>query len=166
MNQSAKKEVRKSGIRWGKITMWVLLLAFIAIQFFQPDKNNNSVAFTNDISAVAVVPAPINHLLQQACYDCHSNNTRYPWYTNIQPVGWWLNGHINNGKRHLNFNEFATYAPDKQREKLDEIISSQREGWMPLNSYTWIHKDARLTATQRQQIITWAEGVKAKLANN
>lgn len=163
MSQTEKKEKKKSKVRWGKIILWVLVLGFITIQFFQPDKNNNSTDRSRDISAIADIPADVNVVLQSACYDCHSNNTRYPWYTNIQPVGWWLNNHINNGKQYLNFNEFTTYSPEKQKDEMDEIIASQKEGWMPLDSYTWIHKDAKLTNTQRQQIITWAEAVKTKI---
>ncbi len=159
------KEKKKSKVRWGKIILWVLVLTFVAIQFFQPDKNNYSIDKSHDIGNIVAIPGSVDTLLQAACYDCHSNNTRYPWYTNIQPVGWWLRNHINNGKRHLNFNEFTTYSPEKQADKLEEVIKSQQEGWMPLDSYTWIHKDARLTEGQKQQIIAWANDVKKAIGN-
>lgn len=163
MEQLPIKEKKKSGLRWVKITLWILVLSFVAIQFFQPDKNNYSTDRSHDISNIAAIPVSVDTLLQAACYDCHSNNTRYPWYTNIQPVGWWLRNHIDNGKRHLNFNEFTTYSPEKQNDELDEIIKSQQEGWMPLDSYTWIHKDAKLTDGQRQQLIAWAQTVKERI---
>jgi hypothetical protein len=151
--------------RWGRIILWSLLLIFMIMQFFQPDKNNNNVVLSNDISSVVTVPDDVNLLLHSACYDCHSNNTDYPWYTNIQPIGWWLNDHINNGKRHLNFNEFATYTLERKRETLEEVGKSVKEGWMPLNSYTWMHKDAKLTDAQKQTIINWAEGAKKIVAS-
>lgn len=152
--------VKKTKMRWGRMILWVLLLTFMVMQFFQPDKNNNSVILSNDISSVVTVPDDVNLILHSACYDCHSNNTEYPWYTNIQPAGWWLSSHINDGKRHLNFNEFATYTTERKREKLDDVSKSIKEDWMPLNSYTWMHKDARLTAAQKQLIINWADGAK------
>ena len=129
----------KKKVRWGRLILWGLLLIFIVMQFFQPDKNNNSVVLSNDISSLAAMPDDVSRLLHSACYDCHSNNTNYPWYANIQPVGWWLGSHIKDGKRHLNFNEFATYTPRRKNEKLEEVVKSLREGWMPLSSYTWIH---------------------------
>ena len=165
MEQPLVAKKKKSNVRWGKIIMWVLVLTFVTIQFFQPDKNNNSIDKSKSIATITPIPDSVNAILQVACYDCHSNNTRYPWYTNIQPVGWWLRNHINNGKRHLNFDEFTIYSPIKQSDKLEETIKSQQEGWMPLDSYTWIHKDARLTEAQRQQLITWAAGVKKAISS-
>lgn len=151
---------RRKKLRWGRVTVWSLLLIFMVMQFFQPDKNNNNVVLSNDITSVVAVPDDVNLLLHSACYDCHSNNTAYPWYTNIQPVGWWLNSHIQDGKRHLNFNEFATYTLERKKEKLDDVSASLREGWMPIKSYTWMHKDAKLTDAQKKAIINWAEEAK------
>ena len=156
---------KKSKIRWGKIILWVLVLTFVTIQFFQPDKNNTSIDKSQSIAVITPISDTVNALLQSACYDCHSNNTRYPWYTNIQPVGWWLRHHINEGKQHLNFDEFVSYSTEKQQDKLEEIVKSQQDGWMPLDSYTWIHKDAKLTDGQRQQIIAWAKEVEKSVSN-
>ena len=110
------------------------------------------------------VPDTVKNLLQAACYDCHSNNTNYPWYTNIQPVGWWLNNHVEDGKNHLNFNEFVNIPPkgnrstkERQLKKLEEIKETIEEGEMPLGSYTLIHKEARLNPEQKDEIVKWAE---------
>ncbi|MEO7311006.1 MAG: heme-binding domain-containing protein [Chitinophagaceae bacterium] len=143
--------------RWFRIVMLSLLIIFMVIQFFQPDKNNNDVTIANNISSVVDLPDSVNKLLHVACYDCHSNNTEYPWYSNIQPVGWWLGSHIKDGKLRLNFNEFGTYATKKQLKKLKAIKETQQDKSMPLDSYTWIHKDARLTDAERQLIINWAD---------
>ena len=102
-------------------------------------------------------------VLKKSCYDCHSYNTKYPWYNNIQPVAWWLQTHVNEGKHDLNFNEFATYAPKKQYHKLKDIIDSQNDGWMPLDSYLWIHKDAILTKDQRDELIKWADSLSREI---
>ncbi|MES2850009.1 MAG: heme-binding domain-containing protein, partial [Bacteroidota bacterium] len=102
----------------------ILLLIFGVIQFFHPDKNtdNSETADTNDISRMMTVPANVQEILQKSCYDCHSNNTNYPWYAEIQPVSWWLNNHIKEGKSEVNFNEFSTYGIRRQYKKLEEII--------------------------------------------
>lgn len=158
---------------WGRRFRWlliVILFIFIIIQFFQPEKNNNDVFTTNDITSVVDVPDSVQQVLDVACYDCHSNNTRYPWYTNIQPVGWWLQDHIKDGKRHLNFNEFAAIPPregkstkERQIKKLHEIKETVEKGEMPLSSYTIIHKEAVLSKRQKQLIVTWADTAAAML---
>ncbi|MES2776399.1 MAG: heme-binding domain-containing protein [Bacteroidota bacterium] len=155
--QQAPLGPSKKKKRWVKNILLFLLIAFMVMQFFQPDKNNNDVVLSNNISSLVNVPDSVNKILYTACYDCHSNNTEYPWYSNIQPVGWWLNNHIKDGKKHLNFNEFATYTTKKQLKKLDEIKESQKDKWMPLDSYTWIHRNAKLTDAQRQLIINWVD---------
>ncbi|MBS1917560.1 MAG: heme-binding domain-containing protein [Bacteroidetes bacterium] len=144
----------------------LLLIALIVIQFFHPKKNISTAVSQNDITLHFGVPDSVQAILKTSCYDCHSNNTRYPWYNNIQPVAWWLTNHINEGKRELNFAEFAGYAPKKQYHKLNSIVDSQRDGWMPLDSYLWIHRNAVLNPQQKQTLMTWADSlaryIKAK----
>ena len=150
-----------------------LLIIFMGMQFLQPDKNNTDVIMTNDIATVVNVPDTVKSLLQTACYDCHSNNTNYPWYSNIQPVGWWLNDHIKDGKRHLNFQEFALMkikpngkyktVAALQDHKLEEVAETVTEKEMPMESYTWIHKAADLTEDQRRLIINWVDSARAEL---
>ena len=140
-----------------------LLFVFIIMQFFQPDKNNSDIVTTHRITNTTIIPDSINYLLQIACYDCHSDNTRYPWYSNIQPAGWWIAKHVKNGKKHLNFDAFSTYTQKKQLKKLEEIKESVEEGWMPLQSYTWIHKDAILDATQKKILLNWIDSINAKI---
>ena len=100
------------------------MIALIAIQFFRPAKNINNKpdGIENDISKVMPVPDNIQTILKTSCYDCHSNNTIYPWYASIQPVAWWMNNHIEEGKKEINFNEFASYSLRRQYKKLGEII--------------------------------------------
>jgi hypothetical protein len=95
---------------------WLLILiaAFILIQFIQPARNTNGQVVQSDITATFTVPAEVKSILEVACYDCHSNNTRYPWYANIQPGGWWLAKHIKDGKEELNFSDFELYSGRRQ----------------------------------------------------
>jgi hypothetical protein len=136
----------------------VLVIALVVIQFFHPDKNTDesTEAETNDISKVLNMPDNVQGILQTSCYDCHSNNTSYPWYAELQPVAWWLNNHIKEGKGELNFNEFSTYSLRRQYHKLEEIIEQVKEGEMPLSSYTIIHKDAILSTEQKATLTSWA----------
>lgn len=140
-----------------------LLIVLILIQFIRPARNNGQAQTPNDITHVAAVPDSTLHLLQAACYDCHSNYTKYPWYAEVNPVGLWLNNHIKEGKRELNFSEFASYEPKRKAHKLDEIAETVKKHEMPINSYLWIHKEARLNEAQRKQIIDWAKGIKAQM---
>lgn len=143
-----------------------LLLAalLVLIQFIRPEKNANPELSTADISQVYAMPAAVKNILVQSCYDCHSNHTRYPWYAHIQPVAWWLNSHIQEGKEHLNFSEFGTYPAKKANHKLEEVEEAVTDGWMPLDSYLWVHRDARLTADQAQAVADWARELRGGAA--
>lgn len=143
-----------------------LLVVFVVIQFIQPEKNVNKAVQVNHIATKYTVPDTIENLLSVACYDCHSNNTKYPWYNNIQPVAWWLASHVNDGKKHLNFDEFTKYSLKRQDHKLEEVIESQTDHWMPLDSYTWIHKEAKLADAQSKLIIDWANETRLKIQSD
>ncbi len=134
-----------------------ILICLLVIQFIRPAKNAGVTDKTKEIAAVIQVPENVQVILKKACNDCHSNNTVYPWYSNIQPVYFWLNHHINEGKREINFDEFATYRLRRQYHKLEEIIKQVKEGEMPLSSYTLIHKEAILTNDEKTTLTTWAK---------
>jgi Haem-binding domain len=137
----------------------ILFVIIVAIQFFQPEANKAKGEAINHISKLYNVPSNVEQVLIDACYDCHSNNTHYPWYSNIQPVAWWLNNHVTDGKKHLNFDEFASYKLRKQYHKLEEVIGEVKEGEMPLKSYTLIHSNAKLTTNQQQLLTQWANNI-------
>ena len=147
-----------------KKTMIGLLVALIVIQFIHPAKNINTAVTADDFNTIYPIPDSVNKILQKACYDCHSNNTRYPWYNNIQPVAWWLNDHINEGKRELNFSEYGKRPMAKRAKKLKKIAKEVQEGGMPLDSYTWIHKDAILTEAEKTMLINWANNLSEQIA--
>jgi len=142
-----------------------LLIVVIAIQFIQPAHNKNGQVIATDISKIYSLPQSVQATLKTACYDCHSNNTNYPWYTNIQPVGWMMARHIKEGKEELNLSEFGSYSERRQLSKLRSIENSIKDGSMPISSYTIIHKNARLTKEEKAQIIDWAKIIRDSLAN-
>ncbi len=137
-----------------------IALILVAIQVIRPTRNIGEAIGPNDISKAYQVPAEVHSVLQQSCYDCHSNKTNYPWYANIQPIGWWLQSHINDGKRHLNFSEYGTYAEKKAKHKFEEIEDAATNGWMPMESYLWMHPETKLTPDQSKAIAQWAGALK------
>lgn len=134
----------------------ILAVIVLVIQFFRPEKNISTGVSENHISKKYATPDDVKIILDKACNDCHSNNTHYPWYASIQPVAWWLDHHIEEGKGEINFDEFLTYPPKKARHKMEEVNEMVKEGEMPLNSYTWIHKDAVLSKDEKLSIANWA----------
>lgn len=137
----------------------VLLAVLIIIQFVRPEKNISG-NIVNDITGKYAVPDNVMNTLKPACYDCHSNHSEYPWYWNFQPVAWFMGGHIEDGKRNLNFSDFTSYSIGKQYRKLKEVGDEVKSGDMPLTSYTLIHTNARLSDQQKVDIQNWVANTR------
>lgn len=137
--------------------LWTLGALLVAIQFIRPGRNNQPADPAVDLQAVLHPPAEVSALLKEACYDCHSNETRYPWYAQVAPVSWWIANHVVEGREHLNFSEFGRLPAEDAAEAIEESIETIDEGNMPLPSYTWLgmHPRARLSAQQRGQLTGW-----------
>ena len=138
-----------------KIILLILLIVFVGIQFVPTKRNLSEIVPNTDFMIVNNVPNSIKNTLQTSCYDCHSNNTYYPWYNKVQPVAWILESHIEEGKAELNFSDWNTYSNRRKKSKLKSIVSQIEDDKMPLISYTLIHKDAVLTQKQKTEIIDW-----------
>jgi hypothetical protein len=141
-----------------KRLIWISLGAFLLLmQLIQPNQKNPAVDPAVDFAHRMAPPEQVVSLLKEACYDCHSNETRYPWYARISPVSWWIANHVEEGREHLNFSEFGLLAPDRVAEQYGEIAETIEEGEMPLPSYTWfgMHPQAKLTAAERQTLAQW-----------
>ena len=145
-----------------KILIWVMIF-LILIQFIKPGGNHGNALGRNDFTHEIQVPDSIMKILKNSCFDCHSNHTNYPWYAHTNPVYWWLNHHITEGKRELNFTEFANYTLKQKDKKLAEIAKQVEESEMPLPSYTLVHTDAKLTDQQIKALVTWAKTSKGKI---
>ena len=141
----------------------VLLVALIIIQFIHPKKNKAEGEQINYIGNAFNVTNEVKVILAKACNDCHTNNTNYPWYINIQPVDWWMNHHVNDGKKELNFDEYINKNLRFQYHKMEEIDEMIKEGEMPFDSYTWIHKDAKLTEEEKGTLMNWADGIRENM---
>ena len=134
-----------------------VLIVLILIQFIKPGGNYGNAFGRNDFTHEIQVPDSILKILKNSCFDCHSNHTNYPWYAQTNPVYWWLNHHITEGKRELNFTEFATYTSKQKDKKLAEIAEQVEEHEMPLPSYTWVHTDAKLNGQEIKSLAAWAK---------
>ncbi len=142
-------------------------IVLVLIQFIKPERNVSNDQ-TLAISKKYLIPADVQNLLDVACYDCHSNKTTYPWYANVQPFAWFLNHHVLDGKKHLNFSTFLALSVAVQNHKLEETIEEVEEKEMPLASYTYfgLHKGAKLTEAQRNILINWAKAQMDTLKAN
>lgn len=141
--------------KWKKAGL-ILLLLLGLLQLIPQPKKNISLAITNNkFEQLYPMEDSILTILKTSCFDCHSNNTNYPWYSNIQPVAWFLNRHIVEGKAELNFDEFGNYSKRRQQSKLKAIVNQVKDGEMPLSSYKLLHKKARLSGKERSMITKW-----------
>jgi hypothetical protein len=147
-----------------KYVVIVLAAAFAVLQLFQIDKTNPPVNAAETLEAAVAVPPDISMMLARSCNDCHSHKTVYPWYSYIQPVGWWMQDHFLKGRDELNFSTFARMNAKQRSKKLEEMCEEVREGKMPLPSYTYGHPDAILKDSEKQALCAWANTVRAETA--
>ncbi len=146
-----------------KLVVILIAAAFIAVQFFRPDFTNPSVNQAETLEAAVSVPENVEAILTTSCKDCHSNATRYPWYANIQPTAYFLADHIKDGRRHLNFSVWNTYETRRKKQKLDEICEQAESREMPLPSYLWIHRSAKLSDEQIKTLCDWSKQEQDRL---
>ncbi len=140
-----------------------LLVVLVVLQFFQIDKTNPTVDESKDFLKTQNTPEEIASIIKTSCYDCHSNESNYPWYSNVQPAGWFLKDHIDEGRRELNFSTFTDYELKRQDHKLEECIEYIEKDEMPLGSYTLLHREAALTEAQKNTLIEYFKSVRTKL---
>jgi len=146
-----------------KIIVLVLAVAFIAAQFFRPNRTAPFEVPAESLEGSTAVPADVSTILNRSCADCHSYRTNYPWYSNVSPASWFLQNHINDGRNELNLSVWNTYPARKKIRKLDEICEQVRDGEMPLPSYLWIHWDANMQPGDADALCAWTESEKTRL---
>lgn len=137
-----------------KIAIGILILAGL-LQLIPKKVNKSHELLATDITRIYTIPAEVQSILTNSCYDCHSNNTRYPWYAHIQPIRFILDNHVDDGKRELNFSEFGSYTKKRQRSKFNAIEESIQHGSMPIDSYILMHAGARLSNEEKERVYAW-----------
>ncbi len=147
----------KKTLKWFFI---VGLITLVGIQFFPADVNKQEVITTSDIRHVYDVPENVINILENSCYDCHSNNTNYPWYSQVQPIRLIMDHHVEEGKEELNFSEFANYSERRKRNKMRAISEQIEKSKMPLPSYLWLHSDANLSNEEKKILMDFISSLK------
>lgn len=138
-------------MKWIKKTVIVLVIALVAMQFIPVDRSNPS-----DRGQPAA-PSEVETILRRACYDCHSNETRWRWYAQIAPISFLLARDVKEGRREVNFSIWDRYEQRRKARKLKEIVKEVEEGDMPPWYYVSVHADARLSQADREAIVKWAK---------
>lgn len=148
-----------------KILLFTVIIIFIVIQFFQPEKNQSSDS-ENLILKHEQIPDSVQQILKNACFDCHTNNTKYLWYHRIMPVSWMINKHIIEGKDELNFSEWGKLDNYDKIGALEDMRQELEQKTMPIKQYVWMHKEANLTDIDRAAIIAWIDKKGGELVNS
>jgi len=149
------KSIRRNLMSPIKKILIGFLIVFVGVQFIPTERNQSNLILDSDISKIYSIPHSVQEILKKSCYDCHSNQTNYPWYNKIQPIAWFLEDHIDDAKRDLNFSEFGAYSDRRKKSKLGSILNQIEKNKMPLDSYTFIHKDAILTKQMKSELTRW-----------
>jgi hypothetical protein len=143
-----------------KLFFYVLMPLIGIFQLFPGEKPTVTLDNPNDIHREVLIDPTVSKILRNACYDCHSNETVYPWYAGIAPISWLVIHDTNEGREELNFSEWIPYTLKRKNHKLEEIIEMVDDDEMPMKIYTVIHEEAKLTEEDKQKIITWAMNLK------
>ena len=163
------EELRSVRVRFAKQVATVLVVGAGAIQLARPVRTNPPTDPSRTMMAVTHLPADVQSVLERSCRDCHSHDTRWPWYSNVAPVSWLVIDDVNHGRRHFNYSDWAQYGADKGPQLLRDICDQTRKGDMPLSIYLWMHPDARLSDSDVSSLCTWADAERrahgAKLTN-
>lgn len=147
-------------MKWWKYVFLALLVIAVVIQFIRPDMSPVPIDPKLTIEAVTPVPPHVDALLHNSCYDCHSNESRWPWYSQISPLSWWLKSHVNDARDKLNFSEFAKLPKKEQLKKLGDACDEVKKGDMPLKVYVPMHPAAKLSDAGRSELCTWFTSVR------
>ncbi len=137
-----------------RYTLILALAVLVVLQFFRPDKNNGGYDSVSVFENETKPSVEVAGILKANCYDCHSNQTQYPWYAEIAPISYYLDDHVRHGKGDFNVSEWESYSVKKKDHKLEEVIEEVKEGHMPLDSYTWIHGE--LNENDKNLLLQWA----------
>ncbi|MGB0839513.1 MAG: heme-binding domain-containing protein [Chitinophagales bacterium] len=150
--------------KWTKRILLALLVFLVVAQFFPIDKSNPPINSSADYLQTSQVPAAMATLIKSACYDCHSNETQYPWYTNVAPISWWVKDHINHGREHLNFSTWSDYSTKKQAHKMEECWEEVEATKMPMLPYIIAHSEARMSEEERASLVAWFKQEEGRVA--
>lgn len=140
-----------------KIVLIILVIGLVAIQFFRPERNSSEIYEENHVTKRLNVPDNVHQILKRSCFDCHSNHTTWPWYSNVAPVSWLVAKDVRNGRAKMNFSEWGKIPVSKQEARLEAICEEIKEGEMPLKEYLYLHPGAKLSPQDKDVLCGWVE---------
>ncbi len=143
-----------------------ILVVFILIQLIRVDYENPAVEPSEDFLQIYKTPPEMKSLIQNSCYDCHSNETEYPGYAQVAPISWWIKNHVDEGRKHLNFSEFGKYNAYQKEHSLAEATDQVKKNKMPMGSYTWLHEEAKLSQEEKQQLADYFIKIRTEILSN
>ena len=152
--------------RFVRRTTVALIGGALAIQLARPARTNPPTDPARTMKAIALVTPEADAVLERACRDCHSNDTRWPWYSNVAPISWFVIDHVNHGRRHFNYSDWAEYDHDQVTRLLKNMCTMTRKGEMPIASYRWLHPEARITDRDIVELCDWADGRLREASNH
>ena len=148
----------------GKKAALAIVLVIGGMQLIRPRKTNPPVDPARELKTHTQLPADVARVLNRSCGDCHSNQTRWPWYSDVAPVSWVVIDDVNEGRRHVNLSDWAKYDADHAERKLGQICDEVKDGGMPLVSYTWVHKGTKLSQAERDAVCQWTKAERQRIA--
>jgi hypothetical protein len=158
--------MKKQTVR--KLLKWIVLVLaglFVVMQLIRPARTNPPVDESRTIQAHTQLTPEAAAILNRSCNDCHSNQTRWPWYTNVAPVSWFVINHVNDGRRQMNFSDWAQYDRSEQENYLRKICREVKSGDMPIHSYLWLHGDAKLSSEDVKVLCDWTNDESQRLSS-
>jgi hypothetical protein len=150
-----------------KILRWLVVVLgclFVAAQFSRPARTNPTVDQSLSLQAHMPVSPQVVAILDRSCGDCHSNKTRWPWYSSVAPVSWFVIDHVDHGRSHLNFSEWGRYNQREAQDMFKQICNEVKSGNMPLSSYTPLHPGSKLSADDVKLLCDWTNAERARIA--
>jgi hypothetical protein len=141
----------------------IVVVVLVAIQLYRPAKTNPPVNAAKTIEANTQMPAEVSQAIGNSCSDCHTYNTKWPKYSYVAPVSWIVTDDVDEGRRHVNFSDWASYSAEKQQKQLDAICNEVKDGGMPLRQYTWMHQGTALSQSQREAVCAWTKAEQQRI---
>ena len=154
----------RNGWRRPRFALFGIAALVVAIQFVRPARTNPPTDPSATLNAHLTVPPGVASILERSCRDCHSNDTQWPWYSNVAPVSWWVIDHVNHGRSHFNFSQWAKYNAEEQRTLLTRSCELSKKGDMPLPSYLRMH-DAAMSAADVALLCAFTESASRRTAD-
>lgn len=145
--------------KWLKLSLWIVLIVLVGIQFVPVQRDEIEPVTNADFIEHYESPIVIGNIIRASCYDCHSNQSKYPWYSNVQPIGFLLQNHISEGKSELNLSEYGLLSNRMKRAKLKSILSQINDDKMPMPSYLLLHSEAKLDSLKKALLVSYLDSI-------